>query len=117
MIYQLFIHIFDSVYEMIWTDSHLPTNESRFEMATFVRMVIFLPAILFLCCFACVLFLLSSVEIFVRLCIWLVKDTASLIARGCSLIRTLWVNLAYGSRSRNQSIEGHALWDRWLDGI
>jgi hypothetical protein len=117
MIYRLFVLIFDVVHEIIYPVSHLPTNETRFEIATFVRLLIFLPVILFLCCFAWVLMLLSVIEFFGRLSIWLINETASLIVRGFSLIRTLWVNLAYGSRVRNQSIDQHALWDRWLDGI
>jgi hypothetical protein len=116
MIFRFFIHILDSVYDIIWTDSHLST-EPRFEVATFVRLLIFLPVILFLCCFAWVVIFISIVEIFIRLCISLVKETASLIVSGRSLIRMLWLNSASGRILRNQSIEGHALWDRWLDGI
>jgi hypothetical protein len=79
---------------------------------------IFLPAILLLCSSAWALFFLSFfIEFFVRFCVGLVKDTASLIVRACSLTRTLRLKSASGRRLRNQSIEGHALWDRWLDGI
>jgi hypothetical protein len=87
-------------------------------MARFVRVLIFLPEILLLCCFAwAVLFSFFFIEFFVRFCVWLVKDIASLIVGGWALNRTLWLNSASGRRLRNPSIEQHALWDRWLDGI
>jgi hypothetical protein len=117
MIFRLFVLIFDFVHALIYPESPFPADEHRFEMAAFVRLLIFLPAILLLCCFAWVVIFLAVIEFFVRFCISLVKETASRIVRGCSLIRTLWLYSASGRRLTDQSIEGHALWDRWVDGI
>ena len=125
MIMEFFTVIFDYVNSLVCPESPSPKDEPRLDLALLARLLILLPALLFLCFFVWVLIFFYSFESFVRICVFVVRGIAKRMVRGYAVSRMLWNNLAnsaYGSRFMvgrrlpHGSIEQHALWDQWLDG-
>jgi hypothetical protein len=119
VIFRYLTGVLDYVKHFVFDDSFFPTDEPRLDVAALARLLIVGPILLLLCCLLWVLIVLSGIEWFVRLCVSAVIKIPRSIVRGFLMIGRLCHNclrFVIGRRSTIESIEDHALWDRWLDG-
>jgi hypothetical protein len=111
--------ILDYVKHFVFDDSFFCTDETRLDVAALARLLIVGPILLLLCCLLWVFIVLSGIEWFVRLCVSAVLTIPRSLVRGSLLIGRLChkcFRIIIRRRSTIESIEDHALWDRWLDG-
>jgi hypothetical protein len=121
MIWEYFTIIFDYVNSLVCPDSPYPTDQPRLDLVTLARLLVFFPAILFLCCFVWLLILIYGCDAFVRVCVSSIWEIAKWFVR-CYSLPCRWANWV---RRRSflicrglphASVQQHTLWDRWLDG-
>ena len=107
------------VKHFVFDDPSSPTEEPRLDVALLARLLIAGPILLLLCCLFWVLIVLTFIEWFIRGCVSALIQIPKSIVRGFLVTGRLCLScfrFMFGRISTLESIEDHALWDRWLDG-